>query len=87
MLKTISREVKFKLSKGKDRDFDEGEFLLYMMGSFEFGESIEKLADEHNRTPAFIKDKIKHYLKIPVGLLWADHYFNKGIERSKKIQH
>ena len=69
-----SREV-------KNRPFSHDEFMVYMMGSFEFGDTIEDLSIEHNRSYEFVAAKIEKYLSTDYGRRVAEKYFNRGVVR------
>ncbi len=73
------------LSKGTDRFFDKDEYMLYLIGMFEFGETVEVLAREHNRLESFIELKLEEGLKDVLGSHLALYYFERGKNRAKKL--
>ena len=74
-------------SRYKSRPFSNDELDLYFMGSFLYGETIEELAVEHQRSEIFIKDKIIDGLKKDHNKYMAEKFIEQGRKRALKKLH
>ena len=65
----------------KDRDLADTEKMIYLMGYFEFGESIQEIAKEHKRNERLVMTTIRE--AIEGRIKWVDYFIAKGVSRGK----